>query len=85
MRLHALTGRRHAAILQYERLREALSREIGAEPGASTQRYEPVVCQLILRPLLAAPRRNSRHNLPASLNSSSVGSERCCRPGGCFR
>jgi DNA-binding SARP family transcriptional activator len=36
MRLYALSGRRREALSQYERLREALFRELGTEPGATT-------------------------------------------------
>ena len=38
IRLHALLGRRREALRQYERLREALFREFGAEPEAATVR-----------------------------------------------
>jgi predicted ATPase/DNA-binding SARP family transcriptional activator/DNA-binding CsgD family transcriptional regulator len=38
MRLYALTGRRQEAILQYERLRNALRGQLDEEPGAETKR-----------------------------------------------
>ena len=40
MRLYALSGRRREALSQYERLREALSREFGTEPEAATTRLQ---------------------------------------------
>ena len=40
MRLYALSGRRREALSQYERLREALSREFGTEPEAATRRLQ---------------------------------------------
>jgi predicted ATPase/DNA-binding SARP family transcriptional activator/DNA-binding CsgD family transcriptional regulator len=40
MRLYALSGRRREALSQYERLREALFREFGTEPDASTRRLQ---------------------------------------------
>ena len=38
MRLYALTGRHHEAILQYERLRKALREQFDEEPGAEIKR-----------------------------------------------
>jgi tetratricopeptide (TPR) repeat protein len=38
MRLYALSGQRHQALQQYDRLREALRREADAEPDAPTRR-----------------------------------------------
>jgi predicted ATPase/DNA-binding CsgD family transcriptional regulator len=40
MRLYALSGRRREALRQYERLREALFKEFGTEPEASTTRVQ---------------------------------------------
>ncbi|HYQ85506.1 MAG TPA: BTAD domain-containing putative transcriptional regulator, partial [Rubrobacter sp.] len=37
MRLHALRGHKGDALRQYERLEEVLSRELGAEPGATSR------------------------------------------------
>ena len=37
MRLYALSGRESEALLQYERLREALSGHLGMEPGTRTR------------------------------------------------
>jgi predicted ATPase/DNA-binding SARP family transcriptional activator/DNA-binding CsgD family transcriptional regulator len=83
MRLHALSGQRQEAILQYERLRHSLSEELGAEPGAQSRRlYEEVRAgsSLATPPPSAggpseAPVDSARHNLPASL-TSFVGRER---------
>jgi predicted ATPase/DNA-binding SARP family transcriptional activator len=37
MRLHALSGDRHKALGQYERLQEVLARELGVKPDSTTQ------------------------------------------------
>lgn len=43
MRVLAFTGRRHEAVLQYERLRKTLSEELGVEPGEAGRRlYEEI-------------------------------------------
>lgn len=43
MRLYALTGRRQQALRQYERLREALERDLDAEPDQATEQlYEEI-------------------------------------------
>jgi predicted ATPase/DNA-binding SARP family transcriptional activator/DNA-binding CsgD family transcriptional regulator len=73
MRLHALCGRRQEAVLQYERLREILSRE----PGAETRRlYEEIMAGTFpAAPAPSAEREfNGEHNLPAS-STSFVGRE----------
>lgn len=83
MRLHALAGRRQEAILQYERLREVLSRELDAEPSAESRRlYEEIQAGSFaaapLQPVVRPPEEHadpSRHNLPISL-TSFVGRER---------
>jgi DNA-binding SARP family transcriptional activator len=74
MRLHARCGRRQEALLQYERLREILSRE----PGAETRRlYEEIRAGSF--PAAPAPSDgrefDGEHNLPAS-STSFVGRER---------
>jgi len=56
MRLHALRGQRQSAMMQYERLREALKRELGAEPSPTTRG---------LREEIAAGRFPSSHEPPA--------------------
>src|SRR5262245_52899316 len=44
MRLHALAGERHQALRQYQQLRDALRREVDAEPAsASQQLYEEIL------------------------------------------
>ena len=44
MRLYALSGQRVAALLQYEQLQRILSRELGTEPEAPSQRlYEEIL------------------------------------------
>ena len=82
MRLHALSGRRRDALRQYERLREALSRELVAEPEAATRRLrEDIGAGRFPPPVqLAAPPRSEptgsgKHNLPAP-RTSFVGRER---------
>jgi predicted ATPase/DNA-binding SARP family transcriptional activator/DNA-binding CsgD family transcriptional regulator len=85
MRLHALGGRRREALLQYERLREALGEELDEEPGGASRRlYEEIRAGKLPaappsprsagRPL-RGPVASARHNLPASL-TSFVGRER---------
>jgi predicted ATPase/DNA-binding SARP family transcriptional activator/DNA-binding CsgD family transcriptional regulator len=83
MRLYALSGQRQEAILQYERLRRSLARELDAEPGDESERlYE----EIRTGSPLAAPTHpaggpseepvdRARHNLPAPL-TSFVGRER---------
>ena len=77
MRLYALSGRNQEAILQYERLRKALSRELAMEPGAASQRsYTEIRAgKLPAAPAASASRQSerpidsSKHNLPTSLTS----------------
>ena len=81
MRLYALSGERQAALVQYERLREALSRKFGAEPAAASQRlYEDIVAgrlppshpeQVKDRPRedSGEPEGARHHNLPHTLTS----------------
>ena len=55
MRLHALAGNRHLALVQYRQCAEALKRDLDAEPEAATQRlYEEIQAGLI-GPSDAAP------------------------------
>ncbi|MGH3147698.1 MAG: BTAD domain-containing putative transcriptional regulator, partial [Rubrobacter sp.] len=83
MRLHALSGRRQEAILQYERLRKALSQEFDAEPGAESRRlYSEILAESFRAspsPTAGGPSEepvdSARHNLPAPL-TSFVGRER---------
>jgi DNA-binding transcriptional activator of the SARP family len=54
MRVYALAGRRHEALLEYDRLRRTLDRELGAEPVPATQRlYEQIRAGSILEPDLS--------------------------------
>ncbi len=82
MRLYALSGRRGDALRQYERLREALARELGAEPASDTQRLREEIAAGSfpaeqpadrLRP--EEPPPSGRHNLPA-IRTSFVGRKR---------
>jgi predicted ATPase/DNA-binding SARP family transcriptional activator/DNA-binding CsgD family transcriptional regulator len=82
MRLYALSGRSGEALGQYERLREALCRELGAEPGAASRLLREEI--LAGRFPYSQPSRAGhppeelpnagRHNLPAP-RSSFVGRE----------
>jgi predicted ATPase/DNA-binding SARP family transcriptional activator len=83
MRLYALSGQRQEAILQYERLRKALSQELGTEPGAESRRLH-IEIRAGISPTAPSPAASgpsedtvdsARHNLPASL-TSFVGRER---------
>jgi predicted ATPase/DNA-binding SARP family transcriptional activator/DNA-binding CsgD family transcriptional regulator len=84
MRLHALCGRRREALLQYERLREALREGLDEEPGSASRRLQEEIQagkfpaapspRAAGRPS-AAPVDSTRHNLPASL-TTFVGRER---------
>jgi len=80
IRLLALRGERGEALLQYERLRRALSREFGVEPGPAVRRlYEevrsgrPPTASAGRRPM--GPVGSHPNNLPAPL-TSFVGRER---------
>jgi predicted ATPase/DNA-binding SARP family transcriptional activator/DNA-binding CsgD family transcriptional regulator len=83
MRLYALSGRRGEALSQYERLREALSARLGAQPDADIRHlYEEIRAGKVpTGPSLSAgrpseePVNSSRHNLPAQ-RTSFVGRER---------
>ena len=79
MRVYARAGRRHAALRQYERLRDTLRRELGSEPqAASRSLYEEILAGRV--PLLPAAEAHrtpeaGKHNLTGSL-TSFVGRER---------
>jgi predicted ATPase/DNA-binding SARP family transcriptional activator len=84
MRLYVKSDQRHKALRQYERLRQALRREFGTEPGRATQRlHEEIVAGRVPVAKLVSPEGipsdstlyPPRHNLPAAL-SSFVGRER---------
>jgi predicted ATPase/DNA-binding CsgD family transcriptional regulator/predicted negative regulator of RcsB-dependent stress response len=81
MRLHALSGRPERALAQYERLRDALLKGIGAPPTEATRRLRD---EIAAGRLLSTPPSDpahpvssdaSKHNLPAPM-SSFVGRER---------
>jgi len=82
MRLYARTGQRYRFLRQYEQLRQALRRELDAEPGVRTKRlYQEILAGRI--PAVEQSRPGippegpppARHNLPHSL-TSFVGRER---------
>lgn len=74
MRLHALAGRRGQALRHYVSLRDALRRELGAEPDAASQRlYAAILAGRFPPPEPRAeadppaPERPRSHNLPVAL------------------
>jgi predicted ATPase/DNA-binding SARP family transcriptional activator/DNA-binding CsgD family transcriptional regulator len=87
MRMYALSGRRREALGQYERLREALLREFGAEPEAAAGRLQEEIWTGRFPPIQEAlpvgpppekeppERGDGRHNLPLA-RTSFVGRER---------
>ncbi|HEX2742445.1 MAG TPA: BTAD domain-containing putative transcriptional regulator [Rubrobacter sp.] len=81
MRLYVLSGKRQESILQYERLRTSLTRELDVEPGIeSRQHYEEIRAGESLATGSAGdPSKRAAdpapHNLPASV-TSFVGRER---------
>ena len=87
MRLYAFLGRRREALRQYERLRDALFRELGAEPEAATVRLHEEIWAGTFPPAsaplaagspseeLPAAGEGGRHNLPLA-RTSFVGRER---------
>ena len=83
MRLYALTGQRHQALRQYGQLRDALGRELDAEPAAASERlyrdirsgqFPPRGSQSHGTPAEHTG-TSPRHNLPAPL-TSFIGRER---------
>jgi predicted ATPase/DNA-binding SARP family transcriptional activator/DNA-binding CsgD family transcriptional regulator len=83
MRLHALSGRQHEALSQYEQLSRALSKQFGTEPDVTTRRLRDEIAQGAFPappPLLTDPPQEeasdlSRHNL-SEPRTSFVGRER---------
>jgi predicted ATPase/DNA-binding SARP family transcriptional activator len=83
MRLYALLGRQQEALSQYKHLREALSGQLGTEPGAPIRRlHDEIAAGEFPPPLLLPPGPpregfldNAKHNLPAP-RTSFVGRER---------
>jgi non-specific serine/threonine protein kinase len=81
MRLYAFSDRRREALAQYERLREALSGELDAKVGATTERLREEIAAgrfLPAQPTVALteePSEAGKHNLPAP-RTSFVGRER---------
>ena len=82
MRLYALGGRQAEALAQYARLEESLSRELGAEPQASSRALREEIATGRFPPPhrpLSPPKEGifdpPRHNLPAS-RTSFVGRDR---------
>jgi DNA-binding SARP family transcriptional activator len=81
MRLYAFSARPREALAQYERLREALSGQLGAEVGATTQRLRDEIAAGSFSPaqhtipLTEQPSGAGKHNLSAA-RTSFVGRER---------
>lgn len=83
MRLYALRGQRREALLQYERLRQAVFTELDTEPSPAIQRLReeirigklPTVPSLYAARPSGASASTAPNNLPASL-TSFVGRER---------
>ncbi len=83
MRLYALSGNKGQALAQYGRLEEALSRELGTEPSASSRALRKEIAAGRFPPHEAPslgsspeePAGTGRHNLPAP-RTSFVGRER---------
>jgi predicted ATPase/DNA-binding SARP family transcriptional activator/DNA-binding CsgD family transcriptional regulator len=81
MHIHALSGRTAAALEQYERMKEVLSRELGMEPNASSKALREDISQGKYPPsrgtggdLPVEVEGASRHNLPIQ-RTSFVGRE----------
>jgi DNA-binding SARP family transcriptional activator len=83
MRLYALAGQEGEALAQYQRLREALSKQLGTEPGPATKRLRdelasgefPSALSSHTSPPEEEPLYSSRHNLPAP-RTTFIGRER---------
>ena len=84
MRLYTRSGRQFEALKQYEVLEEALARELGTEPNASSRALRKEIAGATPSPLAGRtiPERNAaavpgvgKHNLPAP-RTSFVGRER---------
>jgi predicted ATPase/DNA-binding SARP family transcriptional activator/DNA-binding CsgD family transcriptional regulator len=85
MRSYALSGRRREALGQYERLRDALSKEFGTEPEAATVRLHEEIWAGTFPPARSPPAAvtpsedlpaaGGRHNLPLA-RTSFIGRER---------
>lgn len=87
MRLHTLCGRESEALRQYERLEEALGRELGVEPGAESRRLREEIASGTFPPqpsqtgpvpgdCLSQHADTFTHNLPLARGDSFVGRER---------
>jgi predicted ATPase/DNA-binding SARP family transcriptional activator/DNA-binding CsgD family transcriptional regulator len=84
MRLYALCGQRQRSLEQYERLREVLQRELGAEPGASVRALKEEIAAGRVPPPKKQPSDGppqegtsdaGKHNLPTP-RTSFVGREK---------
>jgi DNA-binding SARP family transcriptional activator len=76
MRLHALSGRPEQALAQYERLRDALLRSLGTEPGVTTRRLRDEIAagRFAPTPPTDSPQEREpsgagKHNMPAPTGS----------------
>jgi predicted ATPase/DNA-binding SARP family transcriptional activator/DNA-binding CsgD family transcriptional regulator len=84
IRLYAFFGQRQRSLEQYERLREVLQRELGAEPGASVRALREEIAAGRIPPPMKRPSDGSpqegtsdasKHNLPTP-RTSFVGREK---------
>lgn len=83
IRLYALLGSKGEALAQYNRLREAISRELGTEPAAASRALREEIMAGRFPPqeapsfgsLPEEPKGAGKHNLPAA-RTSFVGRER---------
>ena len=84
MRLCALSGQEAEALAQYQRLQEALSKQLGTEPGTATKRLRDEIASSEFTSALSShasppheeePLYSSRHNLPAP-RTTFIGRER---------